>query len=440
MPALLLAAALAAVPADRPNVLLIVSDDQAWDDYGFLGSPHARTPHIDRLAARSLAFPRGYVPTSLCRPSLASILTGRLPHEHGVTGNDPAVPPGYGGPNRTWQKRTPAYLALRRALNRELADDPVLPALLRAAGYRTLQTGKWWEGDPRDFGFTAAMTHGDPSRGGRHGDAGLTIARDGNDPPDLGPIPDFLDAAGAAGEPWFVWYAPFLPHTPHDPPGRLRSRYAPLVETGELTDAEAKYFANVERWDEAVGAVLGEVDRRGLTGETLVVYVCDNGWITDPAGRYTPRSKRSPHEGGVRTPILLSRPGVVEPRTDETPVGSVDLPRTILTACGAPIPAAVGGVDLSDPAAVAGRGPVFGEIFAHDQPFPAPVAAGLTWRFVVDGRWKLIVPFPPNLPDGAAELYDLANDPHETRDLAAENPAEVSRLTKLLAARWNPTA
>ena len=311
---------------------------------------------------------------------------------------------------------------------------------MKDAGYRTLQTGKWWEGDPRDFGFTAAMTHGDLSRGGRHGDRGLSIARDGANPPGLGPIPGFLDAAETAGDPWFVWYAPFLPHAPHDPPGRLLSKYRPQIDIGELTLAEAKYFANVERWDEAVGAVLAEIDRRGETENTLVVYVCDNGWITDPDGRYAPRSKRSPHEGGVRTPILLSRPGSVEPRTNDTPVGSVDLARTILTACGVSVPPAVGGTDLLDAAAVAGRGPVFGEVFEHDQPFPARAedGAGLRYRWVVDGCRKLIVPFAPRLPGEPAELYDLAADPHETENLAAQNPAEVARLAALLDARWTP--
>ena len=427
----------------RPNVLLIVADDQAWDDYTFLGHPVARTPHIDRLAARSLVFPRGYVPTSLCRPSLAALLTGLPPHVHGVTGNDPAVPASVELP-RPAAKRSPAYLDLRRRMSRELLDDPLLPALLRDAGYRTLQTGKWWEGDPRDSGFTRAMTHGSPTRGGRHGDRGLTIARDGEPVPDLGPVPGFLDDAAAAGEPWFVWFAPFLPHTPHDPPARLRAKYDDLANAGTLTPAAASYYANVERWDEAVGAVLGELDDRGLRESTLVAYVCDNGWITDDRGRYAPRSKRSPHEGGVRTPILLSRPGAIEPRTDDTPVGSVDLAPTLLAACGVPVPAAMTGVNLLDPAAVAARGPVFGEVYAHDQPFPGPVAAGLKWRFIVDGRWKLIRPFAPRHsrsdggPGEPVELYDLDVDPHETRNLAGDRPGLVASLTEKLDANWTP--
>ncbi|MFH5805946.1 sulfatase [Alienimonas sp. DA493] len=424
--------------ADRPNVLLILSDDQAWDDYGFLGSEHARTPHLDRLAEQSRTFPRGYVPTSLCRPSLASILTGRYPHQHGVTGNDPAPPAG--------RKGGPEYVALKKALNRTLADDPQLSSLLQDAGYRTLQTGKWWEGDPTDFGFTAAMTHGDMTRGGRHGDEGLKITRDGKPSPDLGPLPAFMDEAEQAGQPWFVWYAPFLPHTPHDPPQRLLSKYRDRVEAGELTLSEAKYFANVERFDEAVGAVLAEVDRRGPAGSqgrgTLVVYVCDNGWITRPdKSAYADRSKRSPHEGGVRTPIMLRRTGVIEPELNETPVSSVDLARTILTHCDVPVPEAVGGTDLLDDAAVADRGPVFGEVFEHDQPFPAPPAAGLKYRWVVDGNWKLILPHAPHFPgeQPPTELYDLSADPHETTNLAEERPQQVARLTALLNDWWAPT-
>ena len=75
--------------AAPPNVLLIISDDQSWTDFGFMGHPAIRTPHIDRLARQSAVFPHGYVPSSLCRPSLATMVTGLYPHQHGITGNDP---------------------------------------------------------------------------------------------------------------------------------------------------------------------------------------------------------------------------------------------------------------------------------------------------------------------------------------------------------------
>ena len=74
-----------------PNVVLIISDDQGWKDYSFMGHPTIQTPHLDKLAAESLVYTRGYVPDSLCRPSLASILTGHYPHRHRITGNDPSL-------------------------------------------------------------------------------------------------------------------------------------------------------------------------------------------------------------------------------------------------------------------------------------------------------------------------------------------------------------
>ena len=82
-----------------PNIVLIISDDQAWTDYGFMGHPQIKTPNLDRLARQSVLFRRGYVPTALCRPSLMSIISGRYAHDHGVTGNDPAKP--QSGPLRT---------------------------------------------------------------------------------------------------------------------------------------------------------------------------------------------------------------------------------------------------------------------------------------------------------------------------------------------------
>ena len=92
--ALIPPAASRAQDAIRPNVLLIISDDQAWGDYSFLEHPHIKTPHLDKLAGESLTYTRGYVAAPLCRPSLASIFSGKYPYQHGITGNDPGSPPG----------------------------------------------------------------------------------------------------------------------------------------------------------------------------------------------------------------------------------------------------------------------------------------------------------------------------------------------------------
>ncbi|MEZ6107133.1 MAG: sulfatase-like hydrolase/transferase [Pirellulaceae bacterium] len=157
----------------RPNIVMIISDDQAWTDYGFMGHEHVRTPRLDRLAAESLTFTRGYVPTALCRPSLASMINGRWPHEHGIVGNDVMPIPGMAN------RRDDAYQEKCRELIDRIDRYPSLPHLLRPLGYASYQCGKWWEGSAERGGFDEGMTHGDPARGGRHGDVGLQIGRQG---------------------------------------------------------------------------------------------------------------------------------------------------------------------------------------------------------------------------------------------------------------------
>lgn len=407
-----------AVAADRPNVVMILSDDQAWTDYGFMGHEVIETPHLDRLAAESATFVNGYVPTSLCRPSLATLISGLYPHQHKITGNDP--PPGVD----------------RREMLRHIRRIPKLPVLLGEAGYVSHQSGKWWEGNPKEGGFTAGMTHGDPSRRGRHGDEGLKIGRQG-----LDPIWRFVD--GHRGTPFFLWYAPFLPHQPHNPPERLLKKYRADGRPIEL----AKYYAMCEWFDETCGELLAGLEQRGLSENTLVVYVTDNGWIQKtpetnlPAGwkgPYAPKSKRSPNEGGVRTPILLRWPGKIEPRRYETLVSSIDLVPTILKAAGVDVPQELPGQNLLDVIAAGGetdRDIVYGEIFEHDVPDIDDPAAGLLYRWCRKGDWKLIV---PEKAEGSAELYNVASDPHETQNLAQEQPQRVTALREKLDDWWDP--
>jgi len=397
---------LSALPAQQrrpPNVVMIISDDQAWTDFGFMGHPEIETPHLDALARRSVVFERGYVPSSLCRPSLATMITGLYPHEHGITGNDP--PKG----------------AERERMLRHIEAATTLPKLLAPLGYRSLQTGKWWEGNCRCGGFTDGMTHGDRERGGRHGDDGLKIGRQ-----TMQPIYDFVEACG--DEPFFLWYAPFLPHTPHNPPERLLKKYR---RDGKSVHV-AKYHAMCEWFDETCGQLLDHLRAKGLEQDTLVVFVTDNGWIQRPNARgYARRSKRSPYEGGVRTPILVSWPGRIEPGRREQLASSIDLAPTILRACGAEVPAAMSGRDLRDTGS--DRGSVYGETFSHDVADLDRPTKGLQFRWMIRDGWKLIA---PHAAGAKAELYHLADDPHERRDLAARHPERVAALQRALDAWW----
>jgi arylsulfatase A-like enzyme len=420
--------------AERPpNVVFILSDDQAWSDYGFMGHPVIQTPHLDRLAARSAVFPRGYVPTALCRPSLATLITGLYAHQHGITGNDPShalAPPA-----------SPAYAELRAQLIARIDRQPTLPKWLGQRGYLSHQSGKWWEGNFSRGGFTHGMTRGFPARDGRHGDDGLAIGRQG-----LQPIFDFIDLAVEQDRPFYLWYAPFMPHTPHNPPPRLLDKYHDLVESPFV----AKYYAMCEWFDETCGELLQRIEDQGLRENTLVVYIGDNGWIQSPdSANYAPKSKQSANEGGIRQPLLLSWPGVIEPRRYDDLVSGIDVVPTILGAAGVPVPETLPGRNLL-PLVRDGkpldRDIIFGETFAHDIADLNDPEASLIYRWAIRGRWKLLLTYDGQLGRYASshprterrpQLFDLLADPHEEVNLAASHPAVVAELAAEID-RWWP--
>ncbi len=420
--------------AAAPNVLLIISDDQAWSDYGFMGHPYIQTPHIDRLAEQSLTFTRGYVPDSLCRPSLATIVTGLYPHQHGIVGNDPPPPEELATQPKGKQRQSPLYLQRRLEYMHHLDRVPTIAGILcNELGYLSHQSGKWWEGHYRRGGFTHGMTHGDRTRGGRHGDEGLTIGRDG-----LQPVFDFIDLAQREERPFFAYYAPFLPHTPHNPPERLLDKYRDKTPYLPI----AKYWAMCDWFDETVGELLGHLDEQGLADDTLVLYVTDNGWINDTEqSRFAPRSKKSQYDGGVRTPIMVRWPGQVEPKLDRRHLASsIDLVPTILAATGLEPTDEMEGIDLLDAEAVAKRQAIYGEIFEHDIVDMTDPVASLRFRWIIDGQWKLIVPHPGREPNAKTELFRITQDYDEERDAAGDYPEVVEELTAKLDAWWNPDA
>ncbi|MFQ3652192.1 MAG: sulfatase [Gemmataceae bacterium] len=391
-----------------PNILLIISDDQAWYDFGFMGSKAVRTPHLDKLAAESAVFPNGYVPTSLCRASLATILTGQYAYQHKICCNDP--PEGV--------DRARMHPLIKKA--------PALPRLLGEAGYVSFQTGKFWEGHFSNAGFTQGMT-----TKGRHGDEGLVIGRK-----TLKPIEEFL--AKTKGKPWLVWYAPMMPHEPHNPPERLLKKY-PV--TAERPLKLAKYHAMIEWFDETVGAVLAHLDAIKQRDNTFVIFVVDNGWIQETGpkqttrGWFAPRSKLSPYDGGVRTPILIRWPGRVKPGRYQDLVSTVDLAPTVLRAAGLKIPKEMAGLSLLDRAM--GKGPltrqaIFGEIYEHTAREIDKPGVNLTHRWVREGDWKLIVPVR-----GEVELFNITRDPYEKDNLASTEPDHLKQLHARLEAWWN---
>jgi arylsulfatase A-like enzyme len=264
-----------------------------------MGNESVHTPNLDRLAAQSARFPNGYLTTSVCRPSLVTLMTGLYPHQHLVHFNH--GPPGNADFNRIAtaeeyvETRSPEFELIRRV--------PTLPRLLAEAGYRCLQTGKIWEGPWRNGGFTEGMTTftGPPASqtygGGRrlpggeivahgNGDHGLAIGRE-----TMEPIETFILDCEAEKTPWLVWYAPYLPHQPHDSPERYYdiAKQRPGVEPHELP-----YYASIVQFDETVGQRSGKHDLR----------LCRRQWLesVEEAREIAPRGIR-PHQDEQARPL-----------------------------------------------------------------------------------------------------------------------------------------
>ena len=418
--------------ADRPNVVLIISDDQAWTDYGFMGHADVQTPNLDRLASESAVFKRGYVPTALCRPSLVTLLTGHYASTHGVTGNDPS--PKYA------EHGSELYNRRRAQLISYLDKFETVPEALGKLGYLSHQSGKLWEGSYQNCGFTHGMTRGFPEPGGRHGDDGLRIGREG-----MQPIAEFVNMAVRQEKPFFLWYAPFLPHSPHNPPQRLLDKYS----DGRPVSI-AKYYAMCEWFDETCGQLMDILDQENATDNTLVVYVCDNGWIQDPKSKkYAPRSKQTPYEGGIRTPIMYRWLGKIAAGERPELASSIDIAPTILAAVGAPAPDDLPGLNLiphlvSD--SPIDRDTIYGESFAHDIADIENPQASLLFRWAIEGKWKLLLTYDGETNRYASthprtekrpQLFDLHADPHEKSNLAKDHPGVVARLAKKINA-WYP--
>jgi len=404
---------------DRPNVILILSDDQGFTDYGFMGHKVLRTPNIDRMAAQSLLYTRGYV-MPVCSPSLACLLTGRLPHEHGITGND------LGNTAQATSKKEGRKD--RSPLAHQLLGNPtILPKALSAAGYLTFQTGKLWNVTAEEVGFTSGMTN----RKGRHGGDGLSIGRES-----MQPIYDFIDKAQAGKKPFFVWYAPMMPHDPHNPPDKFLAHYK---DKGLSPKAE-KYYGMVEWFDKTCGDLDEYLTKNHLADNTVIIYMADNGWDAEEGNR----AKLSPYEMGVRTPMFVRWPAKVKPkRDDETLASIIDFVPTVLNACGVKPPVELPGLDLLDVPAMTARKSVFVEAYTHDIADLKHPEKSLVAQVVINGWQKLLIPgtFQPDRGFTSApktiELFDLKSDPLEKKNLAPDQPDDVKRLKAIQSAAWS---
>ena len=443
------------VSAKPPNIVFIISDDQTWTDYGFMGHKQIETPNIDRLATQSLTFTHGYVPSSLCCPSLATMITGLYPHQSKITGNEPPIPKG--------GKRTPEY-AKRFQEQVSLIDRvPSLPRILKEKGYVSHQSGKWWEGSYQRGGFTEGMSRGFPNPGGRHGDAGLKISRDG-----MKPIVDFISEAKQKKKPFFLAVGFWKPHLPFNAPKRywdmydrnqialpdnpkpptnvpkialhdaremLRSFKGKPPTPAQVRELRHGYYAATTYMDAQIGKVLAELDRLGLRENTIITFASDHGFHL---GEHKLWAKTSCFEWDAAVPMIIAPPKLAKPGAPTHALAELlDLYPTIVELAGLPTPKHLEGTSLlpvlKNPAASVKQA----AYTQHPRPAyykGAPEAMGYSMRTteVRYTEWR-------NWKTGkiiARELYDHRKDPGENHNIAATQGGPVQKLSDRMSIQF----
>jgi arylsulfatase A len=435
-----------AVPKVRlPNIVFILADDLGGRDLGCYGSRFIETPHLDRLASQGLRFTRAYAAAPVCSPTRAALLTGQYPARLQMT---------------TWRESSQNPPRDRKLIPPSCRSDlPLnlltLAELLGSSGYLTAHIGKWHLGDASHFPEAQGF---DVHRGGNHWGAPASYFfpyRGAFDQEtryiphlDLGKEGEYLtdrltDEAirvieSAKGRPFFLNLWHYAPHTPLQAKADDLAHFQKKLPPDHAHQSPA-YAAMVKNLDENVGRLLHRLDTLGHGRDTLVIFTSDNGgYLGRPGLTVTTNSplrsgKGSLYEGGVSVPLICRWPGVTPAGTEcEAPVISMDLFATLLEAGQVPVERTQGQVAdgtsliplLKDPSATFARGSLFWH-YPHYYNTTTPVGA------VLDRDWKLLEYFE----EGRIELYHLARDPGESRNMADVLPEKADEL-RLRLSEW----
>lgn len=425
------AAALRRPAARKPNVVLLLTDDQGYGDLSCHGNPVLRTPHLDRLHGESVRFTNFHVSPS-CAPTRSALMTGRYANATGV-----------------WHTVN----------GRSLLDpeEVTMADCFRASGYRTGIFGKWHLGDsypcrPEDRGFDEVLVHGG---GGVH----QTPDYFGNDYFDdtyrhngkwekfkgfctdvwFSQAMQFMERSQSAGHPFFCYLATNAPHSPFWAPEEYERQYRGLKGV-----REPGYFGMIKNIDDNVGRLMKFLRSRGLGHDTILLYMTDNGGENVGAEVHNAGMrgwKISPYEGGHRVPLFVRWPGgnLGRPRDVDRLTAHIDVLPTLIDLCGLRRP---GGPEMHGrslrPLLESERPRWADRVIVTDsqrseQLIKWKSAAVMTerWRLNTDVRKGELAPM---------ELYDIRKDPGQRHDLAAEHPEVVERLRREYEKWWALTS
>jgi len=420
----------------RPNIVYVITDDQGYGDIAALGNRVLRTPNLDRLHGESVRLTEFHA-SPTCSPTRAALMTGRHEFRSGVT-------------HTIFERERLALSAT------------TLPQLLETAGYTSGIFGKWHLGDedayqPGKRGFDRVFIHGGGGIGqsypGSCGDApgnsyfDPVIRSDGTFVKTKGYCTDvfftaaldWIDHCRKESEPFFCYIALNAPHSPLDCPPGSDTPYLAALEAAGIADPEqrakiAKFYGMIENIDTNVGRLLQKLDEWGLADDTLVVFTTDNGTATGaPVFNDGMRgTKVTPYRGGTRVPSFWRWTGALPAGVDVPAVTAhIDVLPTLCELAGVKIPAGIATTIegrslvplLRDAKAAWPDRPLFTHVGRWDRGKAAE--SGYRQCRIREGKWSLVN--VKNSPT-AWELYDLAADPGEQRDVAGEHRDVVARL------------
>jgi len=414
---------------EKPNIVLVMADDQGWGDTGYNGHPELKTPHLDAMAASGLRLNRFYSAHFNCSPTRASVLTGRHPHRMGTFGP--------GSPIR--------------------AQELTVAKVLQGAGYATGHFGKWHlngkNGD-RDTKTPPgrAILADDPLSPGKLGfdewvsadnffDLDPVLGRNGVAEKFQGDGSDiatdealkFIRKQVGADKPFFtvVWFG--NPHTPHEALPADKTLYANLPEKDQ------NYYGEITGIDRNVGKLRAALRALKIADNTLLWYTSDNGGAAGPKSTGNLRGRKGTlWEGGVRVPGLIEWPArIAKPFASDVPSSTLDIYPTVLAITGAVAAKQIQPLDGINLLPLLDK-----KMDARDKaiPFVSQISRANSHATLLDWPYKLHTNASRGRKNDDADdvqpvlLYDVSKDPNETTDLAAQQPERVAKMTAALAA------
>ena len=472
----------AAVQPDQPNIILFLVDDMGWQDtsvpFWDKSTPlneRYRTPNMERLAAQGIKFTNAYA-CAVCSPSRISLMTGLNAARHRVTDwtlhyyKDPAAKLPTRGRGSRLSVPQWNINGLSPAGEIPLAvQAKCLPAILQDAGYRTIHVGKAHFGalqtaaaNPQGIGFDVNIAgHAPGGPGSYYGKRNFAVdpAKTGSNVWDIPGLEAYhgqdifltealtreankaIDAAVADRRPFFLYMAHYAIHAPIKPDARFVDHYPGIPAV------EAAYASLIEGMDKSLGDLMANVQRHGLTDNTIVLFMSDNGGLSAHAragkahthNRPLSSGKGSNHEGGIRVPMLVKWPGVTRPAsTCADPVIIEDFFPSVLQMAGIDPPQQIGGVIDGRsfvPQLRGSEGLSQGRSLVWHYPNHwGPTGPGINFCSALrKDDWKLVYYHDALRKDGPFELFNLSEDIGESNNLAAAYPERVAELAGDLA-------